>query len=144
MSGNNHVEHVSSDLLWVDRRVDDHAVIVRAVGEVDLVSAPLLNVQLQLAEAVVVPPAPLTLDLIGVTFIGSAGLSVLLDHRERCAELGTQLRVVGGRVITRVLAVAGLAQTLPVIPAPRDTMDPTVAARIVNSPYRCPPPAQTD
>jgi anti-anti-sigma factor len=58
------------------------------------------------------------LDLTGVTFFGSAGLSMLLDHQERCAELGTQLRVVGGRVVTRVVAVTGLAQALPVVPAP--------------------------
>jgi anti-anti-sigma factor len=123
MSGTNHIEHISSidyDILWIDRTVDNHAVVVRAVGEVDLVSAPSLSTQLRLAEAVVVPPAPVILDLSGVTFIGSAGLSVLLDHRDRCAELGTRLQVVGGRLVTRVLAVSGLAQALPVIPAPRD------------------------
>jgi anti-anti-sigma factor len=106
--------------LWVDRRVDNHAVIVRAVGEIDLATAPLLSAQLRLAEAVVVSPAPVVLDLTGVTFIGSAGLSVLLDHRERCAELGARLQVVGTRVVTRVVAVAGLAQTIPVVPAPRN------------------------
>jgi len=123
VSRTNHVEHigsVGSDILWVDRKVDNHAVIVRATGEVDLASAPLLSAQLRLAEAVVVPPAPVILDLTGVTFIGSAGLSALLDHQERCAELGTRLEVVGTRVVTRVVAVAGLAEVLPVVPAPRD------------------------
>ena len=124
MAGTNHVEPSrsgGSDILWIDRKVDNHSVTVRAIGEVDLASAPLLNTQLRLAEAVVVPPAPVLLDLTGVTFIGSAGLSVLLDHQERCAELGTRLRVVGGREVIRVVTVTGLAQTLPVVPAPRDT-----------------------
>lgn len=101
-------------MLWFDRIVDNHTVIVRAVGEVDFVSAPLLSAQLRVAEAVVVPPAPVILDLAGVTFIGSAGLSVLLDHHESCAERGTSLRLVCGRVVTRVLTVTGLAQTLSV------------------------------
>jgi anti-sigma B factor antagonist len=106
---------VDSDLLWIDRTVDNHAVIVRAVGEVDLVSAPLLSAQLELAEAVVVPPAPLLLDLTGVTFMGSAGLSVLLDHRDRCAAVGTRLRVVGSWVVERVVTVAGLTEAIPVV-----------------------------
>jgi anti-anti-sigma factor len=101
--------------------VDDHAVIVRAIGEIDPASAPMLSAQLRLAEAAVVPPAPVILDLTGVTFIGSAGLSTLLDHHDRCAELGTRWQVVGGRVVTRVVAVAGLAELLPVVPAPRST-----------------------
>ena len=138
MSKSNHSAYtgfVDSDLLWIDRTVDNHAVIVRAVGEVDLVSAPLLSAQLRLAEAVVVPPAPVLLDLTGVTFIGSAGLSVLLEHHERCAELRTRLQVVGGRVVTRVLAAAGLTEEIPVVPAPM------VAASTVDSTHRSPPPA---
>jgi anti-sigma B factor antagonist len=130
---------VDSDILWVDRTVDNYAVIVRAVGEVDLASAPVLSAQLRLAEAVVVPPAPVLLDLTGVTFFGSAGLSVLFDHQERCAELGTQLRMVGGRVVTWVVAVAGLAEVLPVVLAPRDSTDPTDAVRTVDPTYRQPP-----
>jgi anti-sigma B factor antagonist len=138
MSRSNHSERASfvdSDLLWIDRMVDNHAVSVRAVGEVDLISAPLLSAQLQLAEAVVVPPAPVRLDLTGVTFIGSAGLSVLLEHHERCAALGSRLQVVGGRVVTRVLAVAGLTEEISVVPGP------TVAASTVDSTYSCPPQA---
>jgi hypothetical protein len=30
------------DLLWIERVVDNHTVIVRATGEVDLVTAPML------------------------------------------------------------------------------------------------------
>lgn len=122
-------------MLWIDRTVDEHAAVVRAVGEVDLISAPLLSAQLQLAEAVVVPPAPVLLDLTEVTFIGSAGLSVLLDHNDRCAALGTRLQVVGGWVVKRVVAVAGLTEAIPVVTGP------TVASRTMDSTYRSPPPA---
>jgi anti-anti-sigma factor len=112
---------VGPDILRVDRRVDNHAVIVRAAGEVDILSAPMLSTQLRLAEAVVVPPAPVVLDLTGLTFIGSAGLTVLLDHHERCAARGIQFQVVGGRLLTRVLAITGLSHLVSVVPAPRDT-----------------------
>lgn len=35
-----HLSIVDSDLLWIERTVDNHAVIVRAAGEVDLPAHP--------------------------------------------------------------------------------------------------------
>ena len=102
------------DLLWVDRKVENHSVLVRAVGEVDLVSAPLLDRQLDMAEAVVVPPAPVVLDLEAVTFLGSAGVRVLLRHHQRCAELRSRLEIIGGDVVRRMVTAVGLDQVLPV------------------------------
>jgi anti-anti-sigma factor len=122
----NRVEHVvsaESDELSIDRTVDEHAAIVRAVGEVDLTNAPLLSEQLRLAEEAVTPPAPVILDLTGLTFLGSAGLAVLVVHHERCAERGTSLRVVGGRLVRRVLEIAGLDRMFPLVPGPRKTDD---------------------
>lgn len=106
---------VDDALLWVDRIVDNHAVVVRAVGEVDLTTAPLLSAQLELAEAVVVPPAPVILDLTRVTFFESAGVNVLLDHHGRCTELGTRLQVMGSRSVTRVLALVGVDKVIQVV-----------------------------
>jgi anti-sigma B factor antagonist len=104
-------------LLWVQRTVENHSVVVRASGELDLLTASRLSTQLELAEAIVVPPAPVVLDLTGITFMGSAGLSVLLVHHERCAALGSRLEVVpGGRSVTRPLEMTGLDQVLAVTP----------------------------
>jgi anti-sigma B factor antagonist len=97
------------DLLWIERFVENHSVVVRAVGEVDMLTAPRLSRQLDLAEAIVVPPAPVVLDLTGVTFLASAGLCLLLAHHQRCAELGSRLAIVpGGRAVTRPLKLTGL------------------------------------
>jgi anti-anti-sigma factor len=104
-------------MLWVQRTVENHSVVVRAMGEVDILTAPRLSTQLDLAEAIVVPPAPVVLDLTGLTFLGSAGLSVLLAHHRRCAELGSRLEIVpGGRAVTRPLAVTGIDQVITIIP----------------------------
>jgi anti-sigma B factor antagonist len=110
------LEFVDAALLWVDRTVDNLAVVVRAVGEVDLATAPLLSAQLELAEAVVVPPAPVILDLTGVTFFESAGVNVLLNHHGRCADRGTRLEVIGSRAVIRVITLAGVDQALQVVP----------------------------
>lgn len=107
-------------LLWVQRTVENHSVLVRAGGELDILTAPRLSQQLDRAEAIVVPPAPVVLDLTGLTFLGSAGLSVLMAHHERCLALGSQLRIVpGGRAVTRPLNMTGLDRVLSVVPASR-------------------------
>jgi anti-sigma B factor antagonist len=109
----------AADMLWIDRRVDNHSVIVRAVGEVDLVTAPLLSTQLAMAVAVVVPPAPVVLDLEGMSFLSAQGLKVLLRHHQRCVDLGSRLEIFGGRVVRRVVAAAGVDQVLLIrSPAP--------------------------
>jgi anti-sigma B factor antagonist len=103
------------ELLWVERFVENHSVVVRASGELDIVTAPRLSSQLDLAEAIVVPPAPVVLDLARITFLASAGLSVLVNHHERCARLGSRLEiVVNGTAVTRPLEVTGLYEHLSI------------------------------
>jgi anti-sigma B factor antagonist len=104
-------------LLWVQRTVENHSVVVRASGELDLLTAPRLSTQLDLAEAIVVPPAPVILDLTGLTFLGSAGLTVLVSHAERCAALGSRLEIISeGPVVNRPLEMTGLDKVLAVNP----------------------------
>lgn len=103
------------ELLWIQRNVENHSVVVRAGGELDMLTAPRLSTQLDLAEAIVVPPAPVVLDLTGLTFLSSAGLSVLLAHHHRCAALGSRLEIVpGGHAVTRPLEVSGLDEVLTI------------------------------
>ncbi|MFC4855365.1 STAS domain-containing protein [Actinophytocola glycyrrhizae] len=103
-------------LMWVQRTVDNLSVVVQAGGEVDMLTAPRLSAQLDQAEAIVVPPAPVVLDLTRLTFLGSAGLAVLLTHHERCAEIGSTLQIrTSGNVVTRPLAMTGLDRVLTVV-----------------------------
>src|SRR5262245_32824538 len=105
------------ELLWVDRMVENHSVVVRAGGELDMLTAPVLSRQLELAEAIVVPPAPVVLDLTRITFLSSAGLSVLLSHHKRCVALGSKLRIVAStRAVIRPLTLTGLDHVLVLIP----------------------------
>jgi anti-sigma B factor antagonist len=105
------------DLLWVQRTVDNLSVVVQACGELDMLTAPRLSAQLDQAEAIVVPPAPVVLDLTGLTFMGSAGLAVLLAHHERCAALGSTLQIrANTSVVTRPLAMTALDRVLNLVP----------------------------
>ena len=86
----------------------DAVVRVTAVGEVDSSSAPLLRTELETAldggdlrELVV--------DLDGVTFLDSAGLSVLAGAHRRAAGRNVHLRVLAsGRAVIRPLQITGL------------------------------------
>lgn len=107
----------AGDLLRLFQESDGGAVVLRAVGEVDMVTSQLLAKHLTCVESEVVPPAPIVLDLTGVTFLDSAGLTVLVDHHQRCVEMGTALRIVADhRAVLRTLELTGLDALLTVVP----------------------------
>ncbi|MBV9846710.1 MAG: anti-sigma factor antagonist [Kutzneria sp.] len=115
---------VVSRLLNVTYEIEGRAVVVHAAGEVDLSIAPLLADQLRTAETAAIAPAPVVLNLGDVTFFGSPGLSVLVEHHYLCAALGTPLRVVAGhRPVTRPLAITGLDQMITTVPTMRHALD---------------------
>jgi anti-sigma B factor antagonist len=86
---------------------------VLVAGELDIATVPALRARL---EADGVPGAEhLVLDLTAVTFIDSTGVRALLELSER----RPSLQIAASDACLRVLAAAGLAGTLPVIPAGR-------------------------
>jgi anti-sigma B factor antagonist len=103
--------------LQLRHEIVDGAVVVHALGEVDMATRKLLDLQLQAAESQVVPPAPVVLDLTGVTFLASVGLSLLVEHHERCAESGSRLVLVANdRVVLRPMQITGLDNLVTIVP----------------------------
>ena len=108
-------ESVSDQLLTVTSTEDERALVLRVDGEVDILTAPRLQVAIntafeRLTERVLV------LDLTTVTFLGSPGLRTLL---ETAAEAATQpgyqtLRVVvdHNRPVIRSLEITGMDHVL--------------------------------
>ncbi len=93
------------------RRVGHWAVLLGARGEVDLRTAPALRQDLM--AALRTPDLlVLVLDLTEVAFLAAAGLTVLVEVRDRARELAVELRVVAtGRAVLRPLDVTGLRDT---------------------------------
>jgi anti-sigma B factor antagonist len=82
------------------------ARVLHVVGEVDTLTAPVLRTRLDehLAEVEL-----LVLDLTDVTFLGSAGLAVLVAARDDADRFGHRLRLVpGSRIVVRALEATGL------------------------------------
>ena len=84
------------------------ATVVHVVGEIDTLTAPVLRAQLD--EHLPVVPL-LVLDLSDVTFLGSAGLAVLVGAKDDAENRGCRLVVVpGSRIVKRALEATGLLQ----------------------------------
>ena len=82
--------------------------VLHVVGELDTLTAPLLQVRLLEQQAQV---GHVVLDLSDVTFLGSAGLAVLVGAKDDAENRGCQLQVVpGSRIVKRALEATGLLQ----------------------------------
>jgi anti-sigma B factor antagonist len=82
------------------------ATVVHVVGEIDTLTAPVLRAQLD--EHLPVVPL-LVLDLSDVTFLGSAGLAVLVETQKSARSRDVGLRLIATtRAVTRPLEVTGL------------------------------------
>jgi anti-sigma B factor antagonist len=106
-----------AQLLHLQRDTYPLGVVIRVFGEIDLSSHLRLRTELFDACESVEPPAPVVLDLTGVEFLASVGLSELLLCNERAIARGTPLRVVASeRHVLRPIEVTGLDRLLSVHP----------------------------
>lgn len=74
----------------------DGTALLEAVGEIDMSNTDAL------AAALDATTGPLVVDLTGVEYLDSAGLSVLFAHADR-------LELIAGPLLTPVLTISGLA-----------------------------------
>ena len=85
----------------------DGYVVVHVSGEIDLSAKALF--QERLDDVIEANDDDVVVDLAGVSFIDSTGLSVLLHARERLETAGRKLMIVRpSPPVTRVLELAGL------------------------------------
>lgn len=96
----------------IERRGD--VIILSVTGELDMATAPLLRESVLMA--LENDPGTLVLDLTAVTFLGSAGMSQLLEA-EGLGGGRTVVRVVAsGRECLRPIRLTSLDAVLPVHP----------------------------
>ena len=108
-----------SPLLTVSRSRAGDTVVVSAVGEIDITSASQLRDELEeVAGEGFVP----VIDLSGVEFMGSVGLSVLLAASEQADP--QRVRVVVSPQVRRPIEVTGLDKVLGLF----DTLDDALSA----------------
>ncbi|HEY0497028.1 MAG TPA: STAS domain-containing protein [Kutzneria sp.] len=92
------------------------ATVLHVTGEIDTDTAPLLRGYLAVARHDTTAAAPLIVDLSGVTYMASPGLSVLIEAHNEHRRLDTRLLVVAGSRATRVpIMTTGLHAQLNVV-----------------------------
>ena len=100
---------MNDELLVVTTRQEDNVHVVRARGEVDMSTAPLLEEALSVACDAAGPHASVVVDLAAVTFFGTTGLGVLVATLGRCQALRIPLRLTApGPAVLRQLSAVGL------------------------------------
>ncbi|HEV7186539.1 MAG TPA: STAS domain-containing protein [Blastococcus sp.] len=101
------LDPIGGELVTFDVSQADASAAVRAAGEIDSTTAPLLNQHLtELLDGQV---RELTVDLRGVSFLDSAGLCVLATAHRRAVRQDVRLRVLASsRAVVRPLQITGL------------------------------------
>jgi anti-sigma B factor antagonist len=99
--------------LTIQRRGDDRGVVLALSGELDMVSAPGLAATLE--EVLAEPHARVLLDLNGLSFVDSTGVSVLIKAKQAAATHGSTLVLRRPtEQLDRVFALVGLADWLEI------------------------------
>jgi anti-sigma B factor antagonist len=91
------------------RQVGDDVVVIAIAGELDVFTVPQARAYLQ--DKTAARPCHVVLDLAGVRFMGSHGVSLLVDARDEREGLHGQLHLTGvseNRPVQRTLDVTGL------------------------------------
>jgi anti-anti-sigma factor len=106
------IRTVSTDLS-IQRSDDARGVVLTLVGELDVVSAPEL--ERMLSEVLGQPHTRVMLDLNGLRFVDSAGVSVLIKAKQH-AESGGRTLVLRRPTeqLERVFSLVGLADWLEI------------------------------
>ena len=110
-----------SDLrVWTEYH--DDAVVVHAVGEVDMRTTEELETEVN--QACARPGSRiLVIELTGVTFFGSTGLAILESALRQCRDRGTILRVVAAsRAVVRPLQMMGMDGKIELVPTEEEAL----------------------
>ena len=103
------------DLVGVEiEQRDDHVVVARLTGELDISAAERTGKKI--AEAVPSSARGLVVDMSGLEFMDSSGVSMLFSLARQVGSHRQQLRVVAppGRPVSRVLQIVEFERAAPV------------------------------
>ncbi|HEY3942142.1 MAG TPA: STAS domain-containing protein [Acidimicrobiales bacterium] len=85
-------------------------------GDIDVATAPVLRDRLQ--SRVAQGSATVVVDLLGVSFLDSTALGVLIGALKRCREAGGELRLVINEArILKVFEITGLTEVFVIAPS---------------------------
>jgi anti-anti-sigma factor len=94
-------------------------LLVTVFGEIDMDTAPELANALLQAEVHLSGLTSLVLDIGGVTFLGSAGINVMVACHQRCRAARVSFMVAGAQpTVARVLRITAVDTVLQLVATP--------------------------
>jgi anti-sigma B factor antagonist len=114
------VEREHKARLSASRRVSDDAVVVSVIGDIDMSTAARFGAALATAfdMALAHPARLLIVDLDGVDFFGSTGLTAALDCHQRGLDAAVDVRLVAtSPLVLRPIEVTRLDRILALYPS---------------------------
>lgn len=103
----------TTDAFRVDTEWHDDAAILTVVGELDLATAPILQDAVDAVRTTA--SSALIIDLTGVDFLASAGMTVLVTSHQAVGDDVAFAVVARGAATARPLQLVGLDETFPVL-----------------------------
>jgi anti-sigma B factor antagonist len=98
----------------IEERVSASPPVVAVSGEIDVATAPQLRECLH--SVIARGESTVVLDLLGVTFLDSTALGVLVGALKRCRELGGELHVVvADPRIMKIFEITGLTNVFSIV-----------------------------
>jgi anti-sigma B factor antagonist len=97
----------------IEERAGSSPPVIAVTGEIDVATAPQLRESLH--SVIAQGEATIVLDLLGVTFLDSTALGVLVGALKRCRELGGELHVVvADPRIVKIFEITGLTSVFTI------------------------------
>jgi anti-sigma B factor antagonist len=98
----------------IEVRPDGDVPVIAVSGEIDVATAPQLRETLQ--GVIAGGGTTIVLDLLGVTFLDSTALGVLVGALKRCREAGGDLQlVVAESRILKIFEITGLTNVFTIV-----------------------------
>ena len=105
----------------VEVRRSADASVIRLAGEIDMLTTPTLRTRV--TEELQEGPPVLVLDMLGVEFLGSSGLALLVEALDESRNRQVALRlVVDSRPVSRPLQATGLTDLFDTYPTVEDAL----------------------
>ncbi|UMB69446.1 STAS domain-containing protein [Mycobacterium paraterrae] len=106
----------TASALRLSEHDDGHTVVLAAEGIMDMSAAPILTERIR--TVLRRRPEALIVDLSGVTFLATAGMSVLMEAGRKSEELAISFRVVAhGPVTAKPMQLLGIHDLLDIYPS---------------------------
>jgi anti-sigma B factor antagonist len=106
----------------VETQTTGRLTLLTVTGELDLVSSPVLERELERAYAS--DRELILLDLRRLEFMDSTGLHLLVKAQQRAEEAGRRLTLTkGGEQVQRLLDLTGVADVVKIVESPEELLE---------------------